>query len=252
MQVVGEFLGMDGDKNIHEYFRHNYTHLFPKIGHRTAFVKQVGNLWYWIEKLRERIAKEISSDADNLYISDGFPIPVVQFCRAHFSKIFAGEAAYGYCAAKKMTYYGFKGHLVMNYQGAIVRNTFIAANVDERDVLPENTENLFGHLLADKGLIRPELKQELAERGLFLEYPLRSNMKETRSPAHLNAMKNARRRIETVIGQLTERFNIEKVKARTSLRFYVRFTRKVLSHTIGLFLNKLLGRELWQLEGLVG
>ncbi len=71
----------------------------------------------------------------------------------------------GYCAAKDLKYFG------KNF-------TVTSASVDERDVVPELTQSLQGHLIADKGLIRPELKQQLASGGLYLPTPLRQNMTE--------------------------------------------------------------------------
>ncbi len=50
-----------------------------------------------------------------------------------------------------------------------------------------------------------------------------------------------RRLIETVISQLSEHFHIEKVRARDLWHLTNRFVRKILAHTIGVFLNKLLG-----------
>src|SRR5262245_27896520 len=110
---------MDGDKTIWEYFVANWEHFFPRIGDRTTFVKQAGNLWYWVQRLHRAFADELGSLSDNLHITDGFPVVVCNFKRAHFSKSFKGEAAYGYCAAKGETYYGFKGHLVINSIGVI-------------------------------------------------------------------------------------------------------------------------------------
>jgi hypothetical protein len=252
MEVVGEFVGIDGDKNIWEYFKLNWKHYFPDIGDRTTFVKQAGNLWYWIQRLHSVIASELAAKSDNIHVTDGFPVPVCSFKRAHFSKIFKGDASYGYCAAKGETYYGFKGHLVINSRGVICNFAFSAANIDERDVLPENVDGFIGKLLGDKGLIRPELTLHLQKQGIELEHPLRANMKESRSSSYLKVMKNQRRIVETVIGQLAERFNIEKVRSRNILRIGNRFMRKILAHTIGMFLNKELGRPLLQLEGLVG
>ena len=107
-------------------------------------------------------------------------------------------------------------------------------------------------MLGDKGLIRPELQEKLRKVGLNLEYPLRSNMVETRSPKYLKVMKDQRRIVETVIGQLSERFHIEKVRGKKNLwRLGNRFMRKILAHTVGLFLNKQLDRPMLRLEGLV-
>jgi hypothetical protein len=252
MQVVGEFLGMDGEKNIWEYFSKNWIHFFPGLGDRTTFVKQVGNLEYWIRRLHSTIAAELSANSDTIHITDGFPAPVTKFKRAHFSKVFKGYAEYGYCAAKGEIYYGFKGHIVINSIGVVSHFCFAAANIDERDVLPENVDGISGKILGDKGLIRPSLTEMLARQGVELEHPLRENMKESRTPRYLSMLKNQRRLVETVIGQLNDRFNIEKVRARTTWRLGLRFMRKILAHTIGIYLNSLLGRPLLQLEGLVG
>ena len=42
-------------------------------------------------------------------------------------------------------------------------------------------------------------------------------MKDDRSPQFLKWLKNSRRMIETVIGQLTERFNMEIVRYKKSV-----------------------------------
>jgi hypothetical protein len=252
MQVVGEFLGIDGDKAIWEYFKANWSHFFPKLGDRTTFVKQAGNLWYWVQRLHQACSTELGALSDSIHITDGFPVPVCNFKRAHFSKIFKGEAAYGYCAAKGQTYYGFKGHIVINSLGVISHFTFAPSNIDERDVLPENIDGIRGQILGDKGLIRPTLSEYLAQRDIQLEHPLRANMQEQRSEAYLKSMQDKRRLVETVIAQLSERFNIEKMRARKAWRAGLRFTRKILAHTIGMLLNKAMGRPLLTFEALVG
>jgi hypothetical protein len=252
MQVAGEFLGMDGDKPIWEYFKANWGHFFPKIGDRTTFVKQAGNLSYWVQRLHQACSAELGAISDDIHVTDGFPIPVCNFKRAHFSKIFKGNAAYGYCAAKGQTYYGFKGHLVINSLGVISHFMFAPSNIDERDVLPENIDGISGRLLGDKGLIRPILSEYLAQRGIKLEHPLRDNMQEEQPKEYLKSMMNKRRLVETVIAQLCERFNIEKMRARNTWRAGLRFTRKIVSHTIAMLINKALGRPLLKFEALVG
>jgi hypothetical protein len=57
-------------------------------------------------------------------------------------------------------------------------------------------------------------------------------MQETRSDAALKWLVSTRRLVETVIGQLTDRFNIEKVRDRKLWTFTIRIARKVLSHTV--------------------
>ena len=105
-------------------------------------------------------------------------------------------------------------------------------------------------MIGDKGYIRPSLKEELAAQEVDLQTPLRKNMIDTR-PASFVQQLLSTRLVETVIGQLTERFNIEKVRARDLWHLTNRFVRKVLAHTVAFFLNGCLHREPLQFEGLV-
>jgi hypothetical protein len=50
-----------------------------------------------------------------------------------------------------------------------------------------------------------------------------------------------RRRIETVIGQLTERYHAKRVWARDAWHLWSRWLRKLLSHTLAAFLYQRAG-----------
>ena len=189
---------------------------------------------------------------DRLHIIDGLPIPVCKFARAAFSRIFKGSGAYGYCASKQELYYGFHGHIVISSIGVITAATFTAATIDERDVCPELVEKIKGILLGDKGFIRPLLSQTLASQELYLQTPLRENMKESLLLSFLKGMLGARRLVETVMGQLTEKFHIEKVRARDLWHQAARFWRKILAHTLCVKLNLMLGNEPLEFEKLLG
>jgi len=66
-------------------------------------------------------------------------------------------------------------------------------------------------------------------------------MTDERPKIFVKQLISKRRLVETVIGQLAERFEIEKTKARDMWHLTNRITRKILSHTICVFLNKMLG-----------
>ena len=68
-------------------------------------------------------------------------------------------------------------------------------------------------------------------------------MVDLRPKTVIRQLMKVRRRIETVIGQLVERFHIERVRARDLWHLANRFVRKILAHTVGVFLNRLLGNE---------
>lgn len=251
MEIVGEYLGKDQDKGIWHYFRGHWHAWFPNLGSRANFAKQCANLWAVKQRILEHLSMDLGGYGDPIHLADGFPMPVCRITRASKSKCFKHEASYGYCAAKDEHYYGFEGHLTINLEGVVSGYTFAPANVDERDVLPDTTQGISGLLIGDKGYIRPLLRQELFEKGIDLQTPLRKNMVDTRPESFVQQLMSARRLVETVIGQLTGRFNIEKVRARDLWHLTNRFVRKLLAHTVAVFLNHRLKREPLQFEGLV-
>ena len=186
-------------------------------------------------------------DGSGLSIIDGFPIPVCGFRRAYFSKLFKDTAEYGFCASKALRYFGFKGHLLIDQSGLILDCTVAPANVDERDMIFEMSSEVAPDLLGDKGYIcKKETTLALEAENITLHTPLRGNMKDNRPKKFVQKLNNTRRLIETVIGQLTERFNIEKVRARDLWHLTVRIGRKLLAHTVNCSLNYKEGNPILQ------
>lgn len=249
IQIVGEFLGLDSDKSIWMYFKNNWLEWFPQLGSYPNFSKHCANLW----QVNQKITKKLTSTFgfDNIHFIDGFPIPVCRYARARRHKNFKGSAGFSYCAAQQQKYYGFKGHIVINLSGMIIDHTFASANYDERDIAPEITQNIHGLLGADKGYLRPELKQYYEYQGIDLQTPYRKNMVDLRPKESMRILMNARRKIETVIGQLTDRFHIQKVRAKDLWHLTHRIIRKILSHTISVILNTRLGNPPLKLEILI-
>jgi hypothetical protein len=69
------------------------------------------------------------------HIVDSFPITTPHFKRAKKSQNFKGEAGYGCCTSKPETYYGFKGHLLVDNQRNITSFTFKEAAGSEREAV---------------------------------------------------------------------------------------------------------------------
>lgn len=76
-------------------------------------------------------------------------------------------------------------------------------------------------------------------------------MQDLRPKALVEQLVSSRRLVETVIGQLAERFHIEKVRARDTWYLANRLIRKLLAHTMGCFLGKLMGNPILLFESLV-
>jgi len=76
-------------------------------------------------------------------------------------------------------------------------------------------------------------------------------MPENRPISVINRLKNTRGNIETVIGQLSERFNRQKVRARDLWHLSHRFMRKILAYNFYFVINKQLGNPPFQFELLI-
>ncbi len=249
MEIVGESLSMDCDKTIHRYFRDHWRHLFPELGTRTTFLRQAANLWQIKQQIREVLVKNLLPNGSRISIADGFPIPVCNFRRANFARLFKEAASYGYCASKSMKYYGFKGHLLIDLSGIIVDCTVAPANIDEREMLLEIHSGVGRNVLGDKGYMCNEtMKNEFKSLGITLHTPLRANMKDGRPPETVKMLNDRRRLIETVVAQLSERLHMEKVRARDLWHLTVRVGRKLLAHTINCLLNQKYGNPILQFE----
>jgi hypothetical protein len=235
VEIVGEFLGLDTDRGLHAHFRRHFGHLFPGLRqvHRTTFLRQAANLWVIKLALWRHLAAATRRDPA-LTLIDSLPVPVCRFARAYRCRAFRGLAAFGYDPVAHQTYYGLRLHLRVAWPGVITAATLAPANEADLAVAPQLLAGLTGWALGDKGYWSPSLRAELAPAGLDLIAPPRGKSPgANRWPARLVP---ARRRIETVLGQLTERFHAERVRARDEWHLVARWLRKLASHTLAVLL----------------
>lgn len=229
MEIVGEILGFDTDKDIFGFFRDFYAHYFPNLTCRVSFARHAANLWAVKQSLFQHIANKFK---DVIQVIDSFPIPACRFARARFSRLFKGVAAYGKEIGNQ-TFYGFRLHAKINSLGMIQTFELAPANVHDIKMLPELTRDDSGMLLADRAYLSEPLKQQLFEQqGLELSIPTKYG-----EPTHLNRKelgkrKRLRRSIETVGSQLCHDLHIKKVWARDIWHLINRICRKILAHTI--------------------
>ena len=61
MQIVGEFLSLDSDKNIWMYFKHNWIEWFPQLGSYPNFCKHCVNLWNLNQQMTSKLSDYFGS-----------------------------------------------------------------------------------------------------------------------------------------------------------------------------------------------
>lgn len=251
IEIVGEFLGMDTDTAIFSYFRRHYGEFFPALRevHRTTFARQGANLW----KTKERLWQELlalTPHESAFAICDSMPLPVCLFARAYRCSRFKGEAAFGKDTLLRQTFYGFRVHARVAWPGVITRFSVAPANAHELSVLPQTAEQTSGILVGDRNYHSPRRREELEGMGVELLAPF-SSKKRDLSPKKSVLLSRFRYRIDTVFGQLTERYSIKRVWARDMWHLASRLLRKVLSHTVAFLLNHRLGNPPLQLSKLL-
>jgi Transposase DDE domain len=236
IECVGEFLGIDTDKGLYDHFRRHYQGWFPALGriHRTTFVRQAANLWAVKAQLRQWLLGQVRFDPA-ISILDSFPMPVCRFGRAYRCRRLAGLAAFGRDEGAKQTFYGLRAHLRVCWPGVITDGLLAPANLHDLVMAEELLAGAQGWALADRAYWSPARAGLLAEQGVWLLAPPSRSAKGP-VPRLPGRLVQARRRIETVIGQLVERYHAKRVWARDAWHLWSRWQRKLLSHTLAVWL----------------
>jgi len=255
--IVGEFLNLGTDKAIYAYFRRNYQQWFPNLTDRTLLVRQWANLWLVKADLWQTILHEAGALYDPHQVIDTIPVPICAQVRASRRRIFRGdpllEPDYGYCEAKDWHYFGFKGALRISWDGFIIQAGMVSARPHDSQHLDTLlTEVVPGTAISsDKAFVDRIRQTDLYfHRGILLWTPRKKNM--AASPFDLGPIGNrVRRLIETVGSQLTERFHIQQLKVRKGWTLIAKWYRKILAHTMCVWLNILHGRDPLDFDGLV-
>ncbi len=236
MEIVGEFLGIDTEKGLYAYFRQHYGEWFPALRevHRTTFTRQMANLWVAKERLWRWLLRRASFDP-RISLVDSFPVATCRFARAYRCRLLPEESAFGYDEMAKQTFYGLRAHLRICWPGVITDVSLAPADAHELSVAEELLEGVRGWALGDRNYWSPRLTERLdEEQGLDLLAPYKSKKREKEPwPGWLT---HKRRRIETVAGQLVERYRAKKTWARDRWHLTSRWLRKVLSHTMSVCL----------------
>lgn len=255
IEICGEFFKLSTDKDLFNYFKAHYGDWFPALNDRTLFVRQAANLWQFKALIQQQIVKQADQLFANLQVIDTLPLPVCQWVRGIRDKCFPETADYGYCAAKDEHYYGFKLGLRVSRIGMITSAILLPARPHDVNFTEELVGGLGKTILGDKGFLDPFREELLKNRyGTQLIVPKRKNMKEQVSrfdKIKAKVCRRIRKVMETVGSHLTERLNITKIRVHDLWHFQSRLMRKILTHTVAVFLNWQLNRKPLDLDGLV-
>lgn len=242
LMVLKIFWTIKSDKHFHRLIKTKFSQEFANIPEYSAYLKRTKKLTFLAFKLIEELSFE---SRDKYFIIDTKPIPLLEITRANNSmlvkmlKQYRIKPGYGYCAARKKRYYGFKLVVLWN-KGKIVCYSLVNANASEQECLMElvkrnNLKNL--NIFGDKGFIlKIEDKNILSESNIIVEAIPRKNMKLI--VPELSFKKYKRKGVETCFSILKDDFDIENIKLTSILGFVYAINQRILSYNLKSFIQK--------------
>lgn len=153
-----------------------------------------------------------------------------------------------------MKYFGVKFHAVVSLTGVVLGYLLTsAAPYDNRplvellDSMPHHLQDLLGDGAYNDEPLQGFLKQY---RGLTLLAPAKVNQKPKRSKQEQKLQNRLRLICETVNAQMQEQLHLSKHYAKSRLGLMARVASKVTAHSVGMVVNKILGRPALRLADL--
>ena len=252
IEICGEYFKLQKDCDLYNYFAAHYQHFFPRLPNRSLFVRQAANLWQVKTAIWQALVKRSGQHTNPVQVIDTLPLPVCTYTRSRRERCFKTVADYRHCAAKKLDYYGFKLGLRVSALGMMTHCPLLSARAHDVNHTNALVEGFGGLCPADKGFIDPFRQPLLLDRyGVKIVSPAKSNMTAQHPRGLRRFCSRIRKIVETVGSHLTERFAVARIRVHDLWHFQHRLIRKILSHTVMVFLNLQRGRDPLDLDGLV-
>lgn len=245
LSVAQHWLGVPDEREFLRVIRNNFLPLFPRLVVQSQFNRRARNLCWLINALRRHLIAQMGLSHAPCLLVDGTPVQVRHWRRFGKGHLLWPEAALGYCAAKKQTYYGFRLLALTTPDGIIVDWNLFAANADEREGAQELLDGC-RHLcvLGDKGFLDQKRQAFLREeQDVLLLTPKRKNQLQ-QNPHGWDALMNRTRRvIETTFAQAKDTFGLEKPGARSVWGMLSRVIAKITGLTLAARYNREQGQS---------
>ncbi len=232
LMLGAEYLPFSSESQYLGYMRANHSDLFPDLLSQSQYNRRARGLYYLAERMRRDWLIDLGIEQVERFLIDTKPVPVLSYKRSKRRSDFLGSADYGYCASRKLRYFGYKLMMVTTLNGLPVVYDLVAANTDERlaaETVIDYLKNTV--LIGDKGFIGVEWQaQMLDQTGNKILTPKRKNQVQN-PPGYDSVLNRMRERIEGVFHELqnTGR-NLERLLAKTVAGLATRLSAKVAAH----------------------
>lgn len=230
LMLAHDFMPYPGETQYVAYLRANHLREFPKLVDQSQYNRRARGLWQVLEALRQEWVKLLGGEAERQLLLDTKPVPVMGYTRSKRRSDFAGQAAYGYCAARQMHYFGYKLVSLTTLEGLPVVFDLVPANLDEREAAEAILYRVSDcDIFADKGFLGQDWQLEVrAQSGNRVWTTKRHNQAQQNPWAFDQLLKRIRERIEATFHQLqnTGRY-LERLRAKSRHGLFTRVIAKV-------------------------
>ena len=264
--VLMDYLPFPGETQFLGFIRANYGEWFPELLAQSQFNRRLRQLGQMLEMLRRSWVRQLGATDALSLVMDTKPVPVVGYRRSKKRSDFYGSANYGYCAARKMKYFGYKLVMLSTLEGIPVAYDLVAANTDERQAVEGVLAIVNGcDIYGDKGFIGHEWQQAIAKETDNRIWTIhRCNQAHQKSPHFKRLIGRIRQRVEGVFheiqntGRNPERLlnktvngfatHITATELRSVQSFALGESKILASHTLRLLLRRQFGIDVQTFE----
>lgn len=247
LMVAQDFVPYPGETQYVGFIRANYHTLFPRLLDQSQYNRRAIKLRWILEALRQNGLKQLGVNQPDQLLIDTKPIPVMGYTRSKNRSDFRGKAAYGYCSARKLRYFGYKLTLLCTLDGLPVLYDLVPADTDERTAVEGILYHVHGcDIFGDKGFIGTEWQNQIRRETHNRIWTTKRENQAQQNPAAFDKLLNSiRERIEGVFNSIqnTGR-HLERLLAKTEAGLHTRVSLKMVSHTFRLVLNRCFGLDL--------
>lgn len=248
LALMMDYLPFPGETQFIGFIRANYQAWFPNLLTQSQFNRRFRQLEPMLERLRRKWVWQLGGENATSFVIDTKPIPVMGYRRSKRRSDFDGSANYGYCAARKMKYFGYKLVMLSTLKGLPIAYELVSGNTDERKAV-EGVLEAVRHcdIYGDKGFIGQDWRREASPLGQEAIASSTGNQiwtihRENQQHQHSSDLKRliskVRQRIEGVFHEIqnTGR-NPERLLNKTVVGFTTHMAAKITSHTLRLLLR---------------
>lgn len=204
IMIAMDFIPFPSERQFVAYLRANHLELFPRLLDQSQFNRRARSVAPLLEEFRQDWLVRLGVTLARVGLLDTKPVPVVGYRRSKKHSDFQGSANYGYCASKKMYYFGYKLVTICTLDGLPLLYDLVPANTDERQAAEALLENLSGcSLFADKGFLGEDWQADIQQfTNNQIWTPKRKNQAKQQSKAFEYWLNGLRLRIEGVFNEI--------------------------------------------------